>query len=372
MSNYLNHPDVQRPWSEWSEGQTLHLAVAYSNPFRWRTRRILMNDFRRRATGWPNVKLYVGELAYGDRPFEVTGDRSAPFAENDIQLRTQTELWHKENLLNVIVSRFPADWKYGGYSDADLVFTRQDWALEAIHQLQHYDMVQLFSSYMDLSAKHEPLGPARSFAWNYHHQDVFAAAGAAKVGSPATGSSGYGPLRTGRYDTDLNVFPFGLDPGAPGGAWAWTRHAFDTIGGLLDINILGGGDSEMAHGLIGVIHELVTRLTSPRAENSSTRNHADAVLLWQERARKLQANIGYVEQFLAHHFHGSKQKRRYYERWKILRDHDYNPFTDISRDWQGIYQWTGDKPRLRDAVRRYFLERGEDDPNLYGPERPWV
>ncbi|MGH7839387.1 MAG: hypothetical protein ACREQC_16395, partial [Candidatus Binataceae bacterium] len=85
MSNYLNHPDVQRPWSEWSEGQTLHLAVAYSNPFRWRTRRILMNDFRRRATGWPNVKLYVGELAYGDRPFEVTGDRSAPFAENDIQ-----------------------------------------------------------------------------------------------------------------------------------------------------------------------------------------------------------------------------------------------------------------------------------------------
>ncbi|MGH7839072.1 MAG: hypothetical protein ACREQC_14770, partial [Candidatus Binataceae bacterium] len=249
---------------------------------------------------------------------------------------------------------------------------RQDWALEAIHQLQHYDMVQLFSSYMDLSAKHEPLGPARSFAWNYHHQDVFAAAGAAKVGSPATGSSGYGPLRTGRYDTDLNVFPFGLDPGAPGGAWAWTRHAFDTIGGLLDINILGGGDSEMAHGLIGVIHELVTRLTSPRAENSSTRNHADAVLLWQERARKLQANIGYVEQFLAHHFHGSKQKRRYYERWKILRDHDYNPFTDISRDWQGIYQWTGDKPRLRDAVRRYFLERGEDDPNLYGPERPWV
>jgi hypothetical protein len=63
---------------------------------------------------------------------------------------------------------------------------------------------------------------------------------------------------------------------------------------------------------------------------------------------------------IAHHLHGSKQKRRSYERWKILRDNDLNPFTAIAKDWQGIYQWTGAKPRLRDAVRRYFVKRNEE------------
>jgi hypothetical protein len=220
---------------EWSEDQILHLAVAYSNPFRWRTRRILMNDFRRRAANWPNVRLYVGELAYGDRPFEVTGDRSAVRRKRHPTADAPRAVAQGKQL-NVTVSRFPSDWKYGGYSDADLVFTRQDWALEAIHQLRHYDLIQLFSSYMDLSAKHEPIGLAQAFAWNYQNQDAF--------------------LATGRCDTAPRSFPSGR---------------IRAIGGELDINILGGGDSEMAHGLIGLIHELVARLTQPRATNASTR-----------------------------------------------------------------------------------------------------
>ncbi len=38
------HPDQHQPWADWSEEQTLHVAVCYSNPFRWRTRRELAND----------------------------------------------------------------------------------------------------------------------------------------------------------------------------------------------------------------------------------------------------------------------------------------------------------------------------------------
>jgi hypothetical protein len=356
----------------------LHLAVAYSNPFRWRTRRELMHNFRRQMAAQPNVILHVGELAYGDRPHEVTGDRSAPFGEYDLQFRTHDELWHKENLLNAIIAKgFPSDWRYGGYSDADLVFTRHDWALEAIHQLQHYEMVQLFSSYIDLSDQHDPFNSARAFAWNYHHQEEFRESRERLIASRQGERAGAGSSAAidlgGSPNTDVTVFPFGFDPGAPGGAWAWRRAAFDTLGGMLDVNILGGGDSEMAHGLIGVIQDLVARMSpQPRAENAGTTSHARAVLLWQSRAAKLQANLGYVEQFLAHHFHGSKAKRRYFERWRILREHNFDPFSDLVRDWQGIYRWSGDKPRLRDAVRRYFIERSEDDPNLYGREKPIV
>ena len=48
----------------------------------------------------PNVVLHVGELAYGDGPFEVTGD-----GLNDVRLRTSHVLWHKENILNLVVQR---------------------------------------------------------------------------------------------------------------------------------------------------------------------------------------------------------------------------------------------------------------------------
>ena len=71
--------------------QKLHVAVAYSNPFRWRTRRALLNDFRKHVAACPNIVLHGGELAYSDRPFEVTREDN-PL---DVQLRTARELWHK-------------------------------------------------------------------------------------------------------------------------------------------------------------------------------------------------------------------------------------------------------------------------------------
>src|SRR6185295_608517 len=95
-------------------------------------------------------------------PFEVTGHD--PY---DVPLRTPHELWHKENILNLVVQRFPPGWRYGAIIDGDFHMTRRDWALEAVHQLQHYDFVQLFSSYSDLSAEHRPFRVMASFACNY-------------------------------------------------------------------------------------------------------------------------------------------------------------------------------------------------------------
>jgi len=330
------HPDVHAPWRRWSEEATLHVACAYSNPLRWRTRRVLMNDFRQHMQASPNVVLHAGELAYGDRPFEVTGDDPL-----DVQLRTSHELWHKENILNLVIRRFPSDWKYGAVIDADFHMTRRDWALEAIHQLQHYDFVQLFSSYSDLSAQHRPYRTMHSFA-NRH----------VTHGEGASSDASYG-----HYGS--------TGPGATGGAWAFRRSAFDTVGGLLDVCILGSADWHMAFGLVGKAN------TAPEVKRCSA-PYMEAVRNWQDRALLLKQNIGFVENHAVHHFHGSKVFRAYGDRWKILRDHEFNPSTDIVRDWQGVWQLAGNKPRLRDAIRRYFRARNEDDPTLRGSERALV
>jgi hypothetical protein len=65
-------------------------------------------------------------------------------------------------------------------------------------------------------------------------------------------------------------------------------------------------------------------------------------------------------------------RRAYANRDTILVKHQFAPTTDLKPDWQGIYQLSGDKPALRDAVRMYFISRNEDDPNLYGKEQPLV
>jgi len=327
------HPDVHAPWQQWSQEETLHVACAYSNPLRWRTRRLLMNDFRRHMAASPNVSVHVGELAYGGRPFEVTGEDS-----NDVQLRTSHELWHKENILNVVIQRFPANWRYGAIIDADFHMTRRDWALEAIHQLQHYDFVQLFTSYADLSAQYRPYRIMPSFAWKHLHT------------SNTTSSQG-------GYSAG--------GPGATGGAWAFRRSALDAVGGLLDVCILGSADWHMAFGLAGKANTApeITRCSEP---------YMQAVRRWQERAAVLKQNVGYVQNHAIHHFHGSKVFRAYGERWKILRENNFDPAKDIVRDWQGIWQLAGNKPRLRDEIRGYFRARNEDDPALRGAEREFI
>jgi hypothetical protein len=349
--NHLHHPDVHKAASDWSENQVLHVAAAYSNPFRWRTRRELANDFRRHMEQSPNVVLHMVELAYGDRPFEVTV-RDHP---GDVQLRTSTELFHKENLLNLGVRHFPSDWHYGAIIDADFHFTRHDWSLEAVHQLQHYDWVQLYSSYTDLSGEtlgqgHRVIGSNNTFAFNYVQNGFqiplgFSAGGWRDASSDALDyAPGFVPAGKARR------------VGATGGAWAFRRSAFDAVGGLLDRCILGHGDWFMSFGLVG-------QMAPDMHISGYTADYLGMIQAWQSRAAAITANIGYVDGHAIHHFHGPKVLRGYSKRDLILVREQYEPTRDVKLDWQGVLALTGNKPGLRDAIRAYFLERNEDLPH---------
>lgn len=330
-----HHPNVHAPWQDWSHDETLHVAVAYSNPFRWATRRHLLNDFRRHMSTFPNVKLHVGELAYGDRPFEVTGEH-----ENDIQFRTESELFHKENILNEVIRRFDPNWKYGAYIDADFTFTRYDWAIETIHKLQHHDWVQPFSTYTDLSMRghggHRPTGATRSFACVYQENGC-------KV-PVCVKQGGWGP-----YDGTIWT-----PVGATGGCWAFRRDAFNRVGGLMEHCILGHGDWFMAFGL-------VTEPARGMHDTSYHPNYSGLIHAWQEKAKHCNRNIGFVDQHIVHHFHGSKKNRGYSSRDQILVRNQFDPHTDLRKNWQGIWELAGNKSALRDEIRDYFLARKEDD-----------
>jgi hypothetical protein len=328
----LHHPNGSIAHANWGQEQTLHVAVMYSNPCRWETRRKLLNDFERHIKSLPNIRLYLCEVAYGDRPFEVT-TCDDPY---DLQLRTREMLWHKENALNQTIERFDPGWEYGAYIDGDFHFTRYDIGLQTIHQLQRYDWVQMFSSYCDLNHEHMPMRILQSFAYKFVHgiltDDVI------------------------REYSKVNSYNR-KKIGTTGGAWAFRRESFEACGRLLDTCILGSGDWHMAFGLAGFpdVHPNVAELTHCNSK------YAESIKIWQTRAaRAVRRNIGYVPCHAIHHFHGSKQLRGYGTRWQILRDHDFDPSRDIFRDACGLFQLTPEKPAFRDAIRRYFDSRVED------------
>lgn len=352
--------------SSWSEGQVLHVAVAYSNPFRWQTRRELANDFIRHMGENPNVRLHVVELAYGDRPWELTDDDNT----DHIRVRTTDVLWHKENLLNLAVRHFPPDWKYGAYWDADFQMTRRDWALETIHQLQMFDWVQLFNVVQHLSGRtipgkgHRPIQAIDGFALTFVESGRTAPRGweerirkrAIRLKEPNYSVLDYTAdpkVETIKEKEGKYVFP-----GAPGGGWAFKRSAFDQVGGLLDKCILGSADSFMAFGMIGELRGLNWNL------KQYSSGYRDTIVAWQERAAVGHGNINFVDQTVIHHFHGSLVKRKYGERDNILINNEYNPVTDVFYDYQGVLQLTTKKPKLRDQIRTYFIERCEDVPHL--------
>jgi hypothetical protein len=297
----------------------LYVVTAISNPVRYHSRYALYRDFAKRVADAGGV-LFTAELAFGDRPFEVTSAEDC----HAIQVRSFHELWHKENLLNLAIERLPPDWEYVAWVDADVVFGRPDWVQETIQQLQHYMVVQMFSHAVDLDPNCRPLQTHLGFVYSW-------------LESLPSG---------GRYER-----------WHPGYAWAARREALDYVGGLIDWAILGAADHHMATALIGRAREtLSAKLTT---------TYKEMVLEWEARARKyIMRDIGYVDGTLLHHWHGKKRDRRYVERWRILTENHFDPFLDLKRDTQGLYQLTDRNIGLRDDLRRYFRSRNEDSIDL--------
>jgi hypothetical protein len=325
MSHTHEHSLAHRP-PQGANGSPdkLHVIAVISNPIRYTSRYALFRKFEQFMLREPLVQFHVVEQAFGRRPFEVTDSSSA----NHLQLRTYDELWHKENMVNLGVQRLPADWKYVAWIDADIEFQRKDWVTETLQQLQHFMIVQMFQTAVDLGSTGETMGVHNGFAWSYLSGKP----------RPKKQASGYS-------------YPHWH----PGYAWAMRREAWEALGGLYDVSILGSGDHLMAWSLIG----------ENMLPDSMSDGYKKSLADWQGRAvRLINHDIGFVPGTIVHFYHGHKSNRKYQSRWQILERSKFDPFLDLKRDWQGLYQLDTDGSArmigLRDDIRQYLRVRDED------------
>lgn len=312
MSETCSVPQAKRIVNEKTK---LYVVSPIINPCRYRSRYKLYQDYEKMVAD-SGAELYTVEVAFGNRPFAITNSSNS----KHLQLRTNSEVWHKENMINLAIQRLPADWEYVAWIDADVSFSRPDWVNETLNQLQHYHVVQMFAAAMDMGPNFEIMQKHTGFAYSYL-QNI-------------KGNSEYSNWH-------------------PGFAWAARKSAINDLGGLIDCAILGAADRHMAFGLIGRIEKTI--------HSKLNNGYAQELMLWQERAEKyIKRNIGYVPGTLLHSWHGKKRDRRYRERWDILIKNNYDPDLDLKQDWQGLHVLSDRNIKLRDDIRAYFRSRNED------------
>lgn len=298
--------------------------------------------------------LHMAEVAFGEREFAMDHVAlhkvlaKAPVIQNELeancrhddprrgqhkfyQLRTKSEIWLKENVLNYIVARLPSDWKYFAWIDADTWFLRPNFVGECIQQLQHYDFIQMFTTAQDLGPDYSVISSRPGFVHEYM--------------SGRSMDAGYYYQKPGKW---------GMFSGL---AWACTRRAWDAVGGLPDYCIHGGGDWHLAWALIGQVDKSVRHDLHP--------GYLNRLKAFEARCEKsIRRNIGCMTGTVAHMFHGRKADRKYADRHELLAITQFNPDTDLQYDSQGIYKLVDDGSDrflwLRDGLRMYNRERNED------------
>lgn len=298
--------------------ENLHVITVISNICLFKKRYQLIREFMRRMEYENNVILYVVELAYGNQPFAITSNKNP----HHLQLRTKDAIWHKENMINLGVKKLlPPDWKAFAWIDSDVDFDNNNWALDTLKILNGAkDIVQIFSHAIDMDVNEETMNVYNSYGFQFCH------------GLPYS-----------------HKFPNYWHPGY---AWACTRKAYEEMGGLFELGILGASD-----------HIMSFCLTNKGIESVNTRYSEDfknVILKFQKAVKRLR--LGYVPCVIRHFFHGSKINRKYVERNEILLRYNYSPSLHITYDENGLMIPSAQfPPEFLVEILEYFKQRNEDE-----------
>lgn len=311
-----------------------YVITCISNTARYKSRYELYRKFEAMVKS-AGVKLITVEMALGDRPFEIT-ERDNPM---HLQVRSIDEMFHKENMLNLSIQylmQIDPQAREVAWIDADVFPTMLpiDWFSETWHQLQVHEVVQMFEYAQDLDPNYNHIG-------KIHHGFM-----ATYVKSGYTLPKLHGNWKMGYYEVH----------GHPGYCFAANISAITVLGGLCTVGILGSNDRHMCMALLGVVEQSRSEQLSPGYKNY--------LKTWQERAlRYIKKDVGYVKGTITHMWHGAKKNRGYSSRWKVLIECQFDPYTDLKIDAQGLFQFETHSDRqilLRDRVRSYMRSRNED------------
>ena len=327
----------------------LYVVGAYFNPRRPPQRAQLARRWVKENLDC-GVNITLVEHVFGERPYEFSNDEPDFKHVHLVQVRgpQQYELWLKEPLWNLGMSRLPEEAKYINCQDTDVRHVDANYGAETVHMLQHYAVGQTWTHSIDLDER----GNVMRNEWGNDADRSFSAAFVA--GDIKDTSGAYVPprafLKDAKWDARAHagyslalrrsVLTGGL--GQPSG-----------IGKLPDWDIIGAADYNMMRCFAGVMD--TTQFGFP-ATPGYVRRYEQFARLCDLYVKQ---DIGVVNGTLLAGFHGHKTKRHYLTRSEIFAESNFDPDVDIAYDGNGLPYLCSDNRLLRDGTRRYNRLREE-------------
>ena len=265
-----------------------------------------------------------------------------PESPNIKRVYTENLLWHKEALLNKIISEYlPPKYKYIFWLDADILFTNPNWIVDGVRELETHNIIQPFEYCIHLEKDETKpsfdveMFRKKVFDEKYSNRRIWRSFSANFKTATLTHSQ----------NENYNIH------GHVGFAWGIRRDIIQKIP-LYDRALIGGADHIIAHAAAGQIpHSCITK---------SFTDNLEEVLSWSKKFYKaVQGKISFVEGDVYHIWHGYINKRQYLKR---IQDFTEKTKQIVEKDENGLYVTrSGDDIYMK----KYFKHREVSGDNAY-------
>ena len=263
------------------------------------------------------IPVFVIELLYPNQTQKIT---------NSILVKSNTVLFSKENLWNVLESKIPDKYSKIIYTDSDVLYSNPNWFNESSHLLENNDVIQCME-------------------WS--HKDIHSIEDKVTIGNdPKINRISFAKAIKTQQEIDLSLHHMGFCIGI-------RRDFFHKIDGFFEYATTGYGDT--------LFWSCLTKDFWPRrqycseffadiyARYVSYRSHLSKYYTYPER-------VDYVKNCLGMHlYHGSIPNRRYTDRQHYIPseyDFFYNSY--------GVLEIASHDESKKDLIQ-YWIDRKEDE-----------
>jgi len=272
--------------------------------------------------------VYITECLYGSNTDYLLEHLKSDRVVH-IPVRAYTAAWAKENLMNIAVQHMPQNSHKIAFLDSDIRYRKPGWATRINHALDLYQVVQPWSTALDLGPHDQVLQVFHSFAKQWHNNKPIV------------------PQGSKFWTSAYNEYPH------PGYGIAFQRNVLNDIGGLLEFSAMGSGDHTMWCALVGKWQQAVRK--------DASQDYKDVVETWASRVTfHIGGKVGYTGDTIEHPWHGKKANRKYQDRWDLFISHGFEPSRDLKKNTHGVIEFAGKNKRLELDWLNYLRARDED------------
>ena len=267
------------------------------------TKPIMNNLYVMNILNNSDIPYYIIELSYPGQEPIFAGD-------NVFHVSSNSYMFHKENLFNLLVSKLPTHYTKIVCMDGDVIFDNSNWINDLSIKLDEYDVVMPYHDSYQVSEDYSRIS-----------------------------SSGVVMLdHKSNYDEDIYKAGYCI---------AFNRRFFDQIG-LFEYAIFGGGDRM-------TLCQFVGRPIMINTFNSTKKqDYIDGI-------KALDLKFGWLDNDIYHLPHGHNADRQYLQRHFLIPE--LNIDTEIVKNSDGVLEFVNPE-KYNQITYNYFINRKEDSLSL--------